>query len=205
VDGVLRTRLRRFVRTRLTCSTVIAIALLSWLGAASTSAQAPPSDDLRIPHLDEVRIGALAHSIEPSNSEDGLDLNLELLFRRTATKYNDPFLDFAFRPRIHLGTSINLGGDTSQLYAGLTWDVKLAPELSLEVSFGGALHDGPTGNDTQVSYGCPLNFRESISVGYAIDERWTVYGTFAHMSNADLCDQNTGISSVGLRLGYKLR
>jgi hypothetical protein len=38
-----------------------------------------------------------------------------------------------------------------------------------------------------------------------VDERWTVYGTLAHMSNGDLCDRNTGISSVGLRLGYKPR
>jgi hypothetical protein len=184
---------------------LIAVALSTWLAASVASAQAPSSDDVRIPGLDEMRIGALVHSIEPSNAEDGVDLNLELLFRRTATKYNDPFLDFVFRPRIHLGTSINLAGDTSQLYAGLTWDMKLAPRLSLEVSFGGALHDGPTGDNTPDSYGCALNFRESVSVGYALDERWTVYGTFAHMSNAGLCDQNTGISSVGLRLGYKLR
>ena len=38
-----------------------------------------------------------------------------------------------------------------------------------------------------------------------VDERWTVYGTVAHMSNANLCDHNSGLTSVGMRLGYKLK
>jgi hypothetical protein len=28
-------------------------------------------------------------------------------------------------PRIHIGTQINVDGDTSQLYAGFTWDLRL--------------------------------------------------------------------------------
>jgi hypothetical protein len=184
---------------------VILAAVLGCLEASAASAQAPPSDGVRPPLVDEVRLGALAHSVEASNSEGGVDANLELLFRRAATQYNDAFLDAVLRPRIHLGASINTAGDTNQLYAGLSWDVKLAPRFSLELTFGGALHDGPTGRQPTDSYGCPLNFRESLSLGYALDERWTLYGTFAHMSNADLCDHNTGLSSVGVRLGYKLQ
>jgi hypothetical protein len=150
--------------------------------------------------FDEVRFGAFVHSVEPGNPEDGADLNLELLFRRPTVAYDNPFLDWALRPRPHIGASLNLVGDTSQLYAGFTWDVKLAPALTLEVSLGGALHDG--GEDL---YGCSVNFRESLSLGYALDARWTVYGTVSHMSNAGLCDNNTGLTSVGLRLGYKLK
>jgi hypothetical protein len=114
-------------------------------------------------------------------------------------------LDFALRPRVHVGASVNTQGDTNQLYTGLSWDVQLMPRLSLELTFGGALHDGPTGRGLDDSYGCPLNFRESASLGYALDERWTVYGTISHMSNADLCDNNTGLTSAGVRLGYKLK
>lgn len=166
--------------------------------AASTAARA------QSPSIDEVRFGVLAHSVEGSNAETGVDVNLEVLFNRARYTYNNAWLDLILRPRVHVGASINTAGDTSQLYTGFTWDVKLAQKWSAELSLGGSLHDGPTGGGHQDSYGCPVNFRESVSLGYALDSRWTVYGTVAHMSNASLCDHNTGITSVGVRLGYKL-
>jgi hypothetical protein len=169
------------------------------------SAQAPPNGGAPSPLIDEVRLGALAHSIDGSNAEGGTDLNLELLFHRPSGSYGDPLLDLALRPRVHLGASVNTAGDTDMVYAGLTWDVQLAPRLTMELTFGAALHDGPTDGGLQDSYGCPVNFRESASLGYALDERWTLYGTISHMSNADLCDHNTGLTSAGLRLGYKLQ
>ncbi len=174
------------------------LAVLAWLVCA------PPAW-AQATLIDEFRFGFVVHSIEPSNAEDGVDVNLELLLRRPAARYGDPFLDFALRPRLHLGTSINTVGDTSQLYGGLTWDVKLTQKLSLELSFGGAVHNGPTGDHLADSYGCAPSFRESLSLGYALDDRWTIYGTVAHMSNAGLCDHNTGLSSAGIRLGYKLK
>jgi hypothetical protein len=183
----------------------IVLAAAAWLGwapmaSAQTAAGGPPS-----PLVDEVRAGVMAHSINANNGEGGADLNLELLFRRPGGRYDNPLLDFALRPRDHVGASVNTQGDTSQLYAGLSWDAQLMPRLSLELTFGGALHDGPTGGGLDDSYGCSLNFRESASLGYALDERWTVYGTISHMSNADLCDNNTGLTSAGVRLGYKLK
>ena len=102
----------------------------------------------------------LAHDIEPSANESGVDFNIELLFKRPAATYRSSLANILLRPRFHVGTSINLDGDTSQLYAGLTWDMPLAPKWSLEVSFGGALHDGPTDASGAHSYGCALNFRE---------------------------------------------
>lgn len=181
------------------------LAAAAWLGAAPrASAQTTAFDGAPLSLFDEVRFGALAHSIDGNNAEDGADLNLELLFRRPQRRYANPLLDFALRPRVHVGANVNTAGDTSQLYAGLSWDVKLSSKLSLELTFGGALHDGPTGTATD-SYGCTVNFRESASLAYALDERWTIYGTVSHMSNADLCDENTGLTSAGVRLGYKLR
>jgi hypothetical protein len=184
----------------------LAVAAILWLAStAMASAQARPNGGAPAPLIDEVRLGALAHSIDDSNAEEGTDLNVELLFRRRAGSYGHPLLDLALRPRVHLGASVNTAGDTSQIYAGLTWDAQLAPRLTLELTFGAALHDGPTDGGLQDSYGCAVNFRESASLGYALDERWTLYGTISHMSNADLCDHNTGLTSAGLRLGYKLQ
>jgi hypothetical protein len=184
------------MKARLPAGAVLALGA-SLAGASVTLAQSQ--------WIDEVRLGVLAHSVDPSNGEDGIDLNVEVLLRKSAHVYADSFLDSVLRPRVHLGGSVNLAGDTNQLYAGLTWDGKLTPLLSLELSFGGVLHDGPTGGGHQDSYGCALNFRESASLAYAIDAHWVVHGIVAHMSNADLCDHNTGITSAGVRLGYKLR
>lgn len=181
------------------------VAATVWLGSGSAAmAQAPPPDGAPSRLIDEVRLGLLAHSIEGSNAEDGVDLNLEVLFRRPAITYTNVWLDWALRPRLHIGASLNTDGDTSQVYAGFTWDVKLTQRMSLELSFGGALHNGPTDDSHSDSYGCPVNFRESVSLGYALDERWAVYGIVSHMSNAKLCDHNSGLSSAGVRLGYKL-
>src|SRR5262245_16460749 len=135
----------RLVVPRLTSSALILLAAMAWLGAApGASAEEPRYGAAPASLVDELRFGVLAHSIDPNNDEGGVDLNLELLFRRPSYTYNNAFLDVALRPRIHLGTSINTAGETSQLYAGLTWDVKLAQRLSLELSFGGSLHNGPT-------------------------------------------------------------
>ncbi len=155
--------------------------------------------------LDEVRLGVMAHSIEPSHSEGGADVNVELLFRRPPISSGNAFADSFLRLRLHVGASLNIIGDTSQVYAGLTWDLKLTDRLSLEASFGGSWHDGPLNGSAEDLYGCRVNFRESLSLGYALDDAWTVYATVAHMSNANLCSNNSGITSAGVRIGYKLK
>jgi hypothetical protein len=181
---------------RLSAATLTVVTL----GCVSVLAQPARA---QTPLLDELRLGVMAHSIEPGHSEDGADVNLELLFRRPAITYGNAFADFVFRPRVHVGTSINTFGDTSQIYAGFTWDLKITEKLSLEATFGGAWHDGPLNGSAADLYGCRLNFRESASLGYALNQSWTVYATIAHMSNADLCSHNSGITSAGVRLGYK--
>jgi hypothetical protein len=180
-----------------------AIAMLAFC-APVTGAYAQSADIWTRSILDEVRLGVLAHDIEPNGDESGVDFNIELLFKRPAATYRSSLANILLRPRFHVGSSINLDGDTSQLYAGLTWDIPLAPKLSLEVSFGGALHNGPTDGSGAFSYGCALNFRESISLGYQVSDRWRVYGTVTHISNADLCDFNSGLTSAGVRFGYTL-
>jgi lipid A 3-O-deacylase len=180
-----------------------AIVLLA-LCAPLTGARAQSPDIWMRSILDEVRLGVLAHDIEPNPNESGVDFNIELLFKRPAGTYRSSLANILLRPRFHVGSSINLDGDTNQVYAGLTWDMPLAEKLTLEVSFGGALHDGPTDATGGHSYGCALNFRESISLGYRLNDRWRVYGTVTHMSNGGLCDLNSGLTSAGVRFGYTL-
>jgi hypothetical protein len=173
------------------------------LSAAAGNAFAQSRDDWRSRSIvDEIRLGLYGHHIEPSGTEQGgFDVNAELLFAKPVSAYDRGSLHSFLTPRIHIGTQINLDGDTSQLYAGFTWDLRIHERFSLEVTFGGSVHDGPT-NGEGSSFGCVANFRESGSIGVGLTERLWLYATVAHMSNAGLCDRNSGLTSGGLRLGY---
>jgi hypothetical protein len=181
---------------RLGAATLAVVAIV-WVSVAAQPARA------QTPLLDEIRLGVMAHSIEPGHSEGGTDVNLEVLFRRPAISYGNSVADFVFNPRVHVGTSINTIGDTNQVYAGFSWDLKITERLSFEATFGGAWHDGPLNGTAADLYGCRFNFRESASLGYALNESWTIYATIAHMSNANLCSHNSGLTTAGVRLGYK--
>jgi lipid A 3-O-deacylase len=155
--------------------------------------------------LDEVRVGVLAANLEKGTSEDANTLiNAEFLFGRSNHVYADPIANFFLRPRPHIGVSISADeGGTNQVYAGVTWELKLTDRLFVETSFGGTLHDGPTDANDGDSYGCPLLFRESASIGVNITEHVRIMATVDHMSNAGLCDQNNGLTNAGVRLGYR--
>lgn len=185
---------------RVRCALLAGLLLV--LAAGSVVAQ--PADDWRSRSiLYEVRLGAFGHHIEPSGSEKGgLDVNAEILFSKPAYAYDRGSLHAFPVPRIHIGTQINVDGDTSQLYAGFTWEFRLHERISLEATFGGSLHDGPTEGEGS-AFGCVANFRESGSIGFGLTERLWLYATVAHMSNAGLCGRNSGLTSGGLRLGYK--
>ncbi|GBF26103.1 hypothetical protein MnTg02_01140 [bacterium MnTg02] len=155
------------------------------------------------PALDEFRIGVFDHNVETQDDEEGVDVNVELLFGRPNIHTGRPIIDHFLTPRPHIGGSINTAGDTSQFYFGFTWDYRLTDRLFFESSFGGAVHDGPLDQNGK-SYGCTLNFRESASLGFAISERTRIIATIDHMSNADICDRNSGLTNAGVRLGYKL-
>lgn len=152
--------------------------------------------------LDEFRVGGLAHDLEDTEGEDGVDINLEALFAPVGTVTGNRILDIFLNPRPHIGAFINTAGDTSGVYFGLTWDVMLTDFLFIETTFGGAFHDGPT-DDSHSSFGCTANFRESASLGLVFSEHWRLLATVSHMSNGGFCDENEGLTSAGARLGYR--
>jgi lipid A 3-O-deacylase len=153
---------------------------------------------------EEIRLGAFAANLEEGGSEQAeIVINGELLFGRPERAYGDPILDHFLRPRPHIGFSVAPDNGVSLVYAGVTWDMKLADRLFFETSFGGALHDGSTASDDPDSYGCSLLFRESASLGYAITERTQLLLTVDHMSNASLCGQNQGLTNAGVRLAHR--
>ena len=149
--------------------------------------------------IDETRIGILESVDGPSEDKHGApDINVEVLFERFGPEYQSSVLNYFLRPQLDIGTSISTDGDTSEVYTGLTWDVFLTRRLFLEGSAGAALHPGDDRD-----FGCTANFRESGSVGIMLSERWAMLATVDHMSNADLCDENRGLTDVGIRFGRK--
>jgi hypothetical protein len=165
---------------------------------------APARADGDFFRLDEVRVGGSYHSIEGWPNEHGVDVTAEALFGREGP-VRPSLMEFFLKPRWHIGASFNTFGDTSQLYAGLTWDYYLTNSLFIEGTFGGAVHDGPLDDPHRASYGCRANFRESAGVGLRLSERLRLVAEIDHMSQAQLCaERNSGLTNIGLKLGYSL-
>jgi len=196
-------------------SLIVASALLC-AGTASTAADLPTRRPAPLPgaatsqtrvtsysFISEVRLGGFAH--DPYSPESGSgDVNIEILSGRFFEP-QDPILKFILPSHAHVGTTLNTGGSTSHVYAGLTWQYDVTQALFFESSFGGALHDGDTGRVPVAgrnALGCSPLFRESASLGYRVTSNWTVMGTVEHLSNAGLCRQNRGLTNFGARVGY---
>jgi lipid A 3-O-deacylase len=151
--------------------------------------------------LSEFRLGFSGQ--DPWGPESGSgNLTSEILFAKPFTAA-DLFTSY-FIPRPHIGGSVNFGGDTSFAYAGLTWTIDITPQVFIEGSFGGAIHNGKTGfvPDGRVALGCSPLFRESGSIGVRLSANWSLIATVEHLSNAGLCDQNRGLTNIGARVGY---
>ncbi len=180
------------------------------LGAGAQAADvAPPSNHpsasvLTSPpvgFVSEIRLGAAAQ--DPSGPESGSgNLTGEILSVRPFTA-SDPTMNLLI-PRLHVGGSLNLDGQTSFGYAGLTWTFDIAPAVFVEGSFGGAVHDGETNpfEPHRNALGCHALFRESGSIGMRMSPNWSVTATVEHLSNAGLCSNNRGLTNVGVRVGY---
>lgn len=153
--------------------------------------------------IDEARLGIFAHDV--ASPEGGtVDVNGELLSSRFPLIAPASAWYF-LAPRVSIGTTLNTGGKTSAAYAGLAWTADIFDHAFVEASFGGAIHDGDTGRNVahgRSGLGCSPLFRESLSAGYRIDAHWSVMATVEHMSNANLCVQNRGLTNYGVRIGY---
>jgi hypothetical protein len=152
------------------------------------------------PAFDEVRIGLMRHDAESNSNEDGTDLNLEILFPSTE------WLGKLRSPRPLIGTSLNSDNETHQIYGGLAWDFDMSESIFGEVMIGTALHDGKSSGDANFKgkeYGCAVLFRESLSLGYRLDEDKSIMASVSHISNGGLCDENSGLTNAGFRFTFR--
>ena len=151
-----------------------------------------------------------AGAANPGGRESGL-LNFggEFLTPRIAT-LSDRIAN-AFVPRFHLGSSLNLNG-TQYAYAGATWTIDISQAFFVEASLGAALNNGKTGAvvpENRLNLGCNTGARGAASLGYRLNDRWSLIATMEHFS-ASNCSDNLaagtgsprGPSNFGAKLGY---
>jgi lipid A 3-O-deacylase len=151
--------------------------------------------------ISEIRFGFLVHDVGPfsRNEEDGFDSNFEILFTSPS------WLKKISAPRPHVGLSVNSSGDTSQAYAGLTWEWRFWRNWFIDFSLGGSIHDGKkrTARIDRKELGCRVLFRESFELGYIFQKRHSITGFLDHISNAKICGKNESLESFGIRYGYR--
>lgn len=152
------------------------------------------------PERFELRGGVFAHAIASPES-GSVDANIELVAPRFFTI---PGLPDYFTPRLHAGIIANFAGRTSYVYAGALWTYNFTPRWFIEGFFGGLVHNGHLDDvsDTMNGLGCRWAFHSGGSVGYRLNDRWSVMGTFDHLSNGEICTLNKGINDYGLRAAY---
>ncbi|MCZ6744645.1 MAG: acyloxyacyl hydrolase [Alphaproteobacteria bacterium] len=152
--------------------------------------------------ISEIRGGILAHDAVPTltHKEPGADINLEVLF------HSPGFLGVIGSPRPHLGFAVNTGGDTSQLYAGLTWEWDFWRDMFASLALGGAIHDGDLDvrSNDEKELGCRVLFRAAVELGYRFRQRHSLSLYIDQISNGGICDQNEGLVLLGIRYGYRL-
>lgn len=176
-----------------------ALSTLAW-AADLTPLQAP--EPVTDPFVEELRLGGLAH--DASSPEGGsADINIEALFIKP---FDTSEWWSVLIPRPHVGATISTGGETSTVYAGVTWRADLfSTPAFFEASFGGSLNNGQTekyDNDRN-PLGCHELFRESAALGYQLTEHWSLMASVEHNSNAGLCSQNRGLTNYGAKIGYR--
>jgi lipid A 3-O-deacylase len=155
--------------------------------------------------LSEFRFGLSAQDPWGREGRDAsANLTGEILFDKPFTA-SDLFTSY-FIPRPHIGGSLNFNDRTSFAYAGLSWTVDVTPNIFVEGSFGGAIHNGKDSPDRfsdRQALGCSPLFRESGSVGVRLSANWNVMATIEHLSDGGTCsDENRGLTNVGARVGY---
>jgi lipid A 3-O-deacylase len=173
------------------------ILALVLLGPALPASAAEAGDSI----VSEVRGGVFGHDIRmlSFHRENGADINGEVLF------VSPEYLDAVWSPRPHLGATVNLDGNTSTVYGGLTWEYDLPADYFVDANLGLAAHNGRlnTDNPRRKSLGSPVLFRLGAALGYNLTEQVNISIQVEHYSNAAIAYPNEGMDNAGIRLGYR--
>lgn len=185
-------------------------ALLIALGAILMASSATSAADWGTPTesagiFSGARMGIMSH--DPFLREKGsIDIQGEVLFHAPySSDHQYRFVRQFLSPRPHIGFSANTAGKTSYAYVGLTWNYDIWGPIFMETTFGGAIHNGETKDvsETMEPLGTRILFRESASIGFRYNQKWSIMATVEHLSNAGIGDYNHGLTHVGGKIGYE--
>lgn len=151
--------------------------------------------------IHEMKVGLLNHDVDGLwsgfNRESGADVNIELVVGRGVEL-------FGGKIRPALGASVNTTGDTSKAYVDLRWDRDFDSGVFVGIGVGAAVHDGELSPARgRKALGSRVLFHIPVEAGFRVSERIGISLYFDHVSNAYLADENEGMDTLGIRLGYR--
>ena len=149
--------------------------------------------------LEEVE-GEKALAWVKANCPEGKDFNSEFFFRSPDYK----LMRYIASPRPSVGLSINSNNNTSQLYAGLNWDVTFLDRLFFSLGLGGAVHNGELQSidPDEQRLGSRALFRFGLAAGFNFSKRMNISALFDHCSNGQTAYPNNGMEKLGIQFGY---
>lgn len=112
-------------------------------------------------------------------------------------------------PAPYAFASVNTGGDTDFLAAGLAWKFALGP-VYVRPGAGLSLNNGPDrrvdGDGTRTDLGSRVLFAPEIGVGVELGRGASIEASWVHISGARLfnSEQNPGIDMIGIRFNQRL-
>jgi len=149
----------------------------------------------------QLRIGGFYHSLSMPESGTA-DVQISGLFPAFDLGPSMAASDVTIHPE--LGADLNTQGKTSAAFAGFAAVAHLPANFLAEANLGVSANNGYTSGapSGRLELGCNELFREALGLGYQFTKQVSVMAVAEHMSNANLCQPNNGITNVGLRLGY---
>jgi hypothetical protein len=148
----------------------------------------------------EIFGGLYVHDVDTvltkSGFEDGADIQLGYRSGRIGKTPLQPYIIGA----------LNTAGETS--YAAVGLSAKFGNQIYIRPGVGLAIHSGSAGNfqrTDRIAFGSRILFEPELGIGYQVNDRISVEGSWVHMSHAQLFGhQNPGIDNFGVRLNFGL-
>ena len=148
----------------------------------------------------EVFGGLYVHDVDTpltkSGFEGGADIQLGYRGGRIGKTPLQPYIFGA----------LNTSGETN--YAAVGLSAKFGDRLNIRPGVGLAIHSGSAGDfqrTDRIAFGSRILFEPELGIGYQINDRVSVEGSWVHMSHAQLFGgQNPGIDNFGVRLNFGL-
>lgn len=148
----------------------------------------------------EVFGGLYVHDVDTpltkSGFEGGADIQLGYRGGRIGKTPLQPYIFGA----------LNTSGETN--YAAVGLSAKFGDRLYIRPGVGLAIHSGSAGDfqrTDRIAFGSRILFEPELGIGYQINDRVSVEGSWVHMSHAQLFGgQNPGIDNFGVRLNFGL-